>query len=89
MKFKLLDCDNDWVETDNNTWRDFDECKKDLEMSFLTGNMSISYLPFRFVDADSSRTKDKMDVYSIISEVHVDFKIRNLRVVPYSHRKAS
>jgi hypothetical protein len=90
MKLRLVDCDHDIVEANGNSvWMCFDDCKKDLEKAFLSGDMSSNYLPLKFIDTDSHREKNKMDVYNIITKVSIEFKTTNLKVVPYAHRKSA
>jgi hypothetical protein len=88
MRLRLIDKDGDTIDANGDSeWHSFEDCMKDLEQSFLNGDMSTSYIPFKFVDWDSADKTDEMDVYSIINSVSVKFKVTNLKVIPYAHRK--
>lgn len=71
MKLRLIDRDGDLVTcNDEDTWDSFAECKKALIAGVKEG-MSLQYLPYRFVDYDSSDDYSTMDVHARITKIFV------------------
>jgi hypothetical protein len=82
MKLQLADRDNDLMDCNGeDTWTSFSDCLDDVKQSILDGNNTSEYLPFKFIDTNSKSN----DVYSIINEITIEFKVTNLKVVPYKH----
>jgi hypothetical protein len=78
MKLRLVDCDNDLLECNGNDhWNNFEDCKKDVTKALLSGNLSTSYLPFKFIDIDESNKE-----YAVINKFFVSVDSDVLRTIP-------